>query len=179
MKNKIQELFEKYTPEEIAEAFVFPSDLSESEEKESLLLLNEARAKARAAMTAEQKMNLQLLQLKFLMEDYVKSDKYDENYSFSSCLRKYIKLNYHANKDFAGDIHLKDTELSQILNNHRLPNENTVVRLEIHSSNVISASLWLKISQKEKEHKLKNNTELRKQQSKFVRNHLQLGVTTT
>lgn len=175
MKDKIKELFEQYTPEEIADAFVLPSHLTEAEEEESRTQLMEILKIRRAAMTEEQKLHSNLLQLRYQMEDYVKSDKYDENYSFSSCLRRYIKLNYKVNKDFAKDIHLKDTELSQILNNHRLPNENTVVRLEIHSSNVISASLWLKVSQKEKEHKLKNNTELRKQQSKFVRNRLQLA----
>lgn len=175
MEDKIKELFEQFTPEEIADAFVFPSDLSEAEEKASRAELMEVLKIRRAAMTDQTKKELNLLQLKFQMQDYVKSEEYDERFSFASCLRRYIRINYKSNKDFAEDIHLKDTELSQILNHHRMPTENTMVRLEIHSDNCISALLWLKISQKEKEFRLQYNTDLRKEQGKYVRNRFQFA----
>lgn len=173
---KTNKLNEKYTLEELADAVVFKNILSENELKEAALQLEQAREKNRKKSTEKQTLYAKVLQLRFIMEDYAKSEVYDHNVSFSSFLKQYIRLNYKVNKRFAKDINLKETELSLLLNKHRLPNEKTIIRLEIHSNNVIPALSWYRIVEKEREYELQANIEFKQKQKKFVKNKLQFGI---
>jgi len=172
---KTKSIYEKYSPEELADSIVFKNPLSEKEEKEASMELSEARRKNRENLTDNQKLYAKVLQLRFLMEDYAKSEVYDENRSFASFLRKYIRFSYKVNKRFADDINLNEGELSMILNKRRLPTEKTIVRLEIHSNKVIPAKSWYKVVEKQREYELEKDVELRKKQEKFVKNHLEFG----
>lgn len=172
---KTKNIYEKYSHEEIADSVVFKNPLSEKEEKEASNELAEARRKNREKLTDNQKLYAKVLQLRFLMEDYAKSEVYDENKSFAFFLKTYIQFSYKIHKNFADDINLKQTELSLILNEHRLPNEKTIVRLEIHSDNVIPALSWYRIVEKQREHELEKDIKFKQEQKKYVKNHLEFG----
>lgn len=173
MKN--ENIIKKYTAEELAESIIFKNPVTADEMKETARELAEARRKKREAKDEAHSLYSKILQLRFLMEDYTKSKEYDSNKSFASFLKAYIKLNYTSNKDFAEDIDLKQTELSLILNEHRLPNEKLIVRLEIHSNNVIPALSWYRIVEKQREHELEKDIRFRQEQRKFVKNRLEFG----
>jgi plasmid maintenance system antidote protein VapI len=170
----LKKLSKKYTSEELADAFVFRSTLSTEEEILASEQLKLARLKNREKLTDNQRLYASVLQLRFMIEDYLKSDQFDRELSFGNILRKYIALNYKINKQFAADIQLDETELSQLLNNKRMPSEKTIIRLEIHSNNVISAVSWYKLVEKQHEHMLSTDQQLRIQQASFVKNKLQL-----
>jgi len=169
---KTEKLNKKYTPSELADAFVFRNTLTDKQKEEARKQLAEARKKVKEKTTDTQKLYARILQLRYQMEDYAKSSTYDEKQNFASFLRTYIKLNYKINKEFADDIHINETELSQILNKHRDPSENIIIRLELHSNNVIPAVSWFKLLEKEKLYELETDTSLREQEEKYVKRRL-------
>lgn len=162
----------KFTLDEIADSVVSPIRLTRAERKLADAELAEARRKNKEGITGDQPLYAKVLQLRFLMEDYAKSEIFDQELSFASFLRKYIRLNYKANKNFANDISLKEAELSLILNRHRLPNEKMIVRLALHSNNLIPAISWYRVLAIEKEHELQSNTAFKEKQNKHVKNRL-------
>ena len=166
----------KFTIDELADSVISPNSLTREERKLADAELAEARRKNRERITGNQQLYAQVLQLRFLMEDYAKSEIFDQELSFASFLRKYIRLNYKVNKKFANDIDLKEAELSLILNRRRLPNEKTIVRLELHSNAMIPAISWYRVLEKEKEHELLSNTAFRQKQDKHVKNRLNLEL---
>lgn len=169
---KMEKLNKDYSLSELADSFVFKTKLTKKQQESDASKLSEARKKVQSEMTDAQKLYAKVLQLRFLMEDYAKSNSYNEDLSFAYFLRKYIKLNYKVNKDFANDIQLDETELSLILNKHRPPNEKIIVRLELHSNNTIPALSWLKLLDKEKEHRLQTDKKIRSEEEKYVQNRL-------
>lgn len=166
---KTNKLKKKYTNEELAESFVFRNKLTEKQNAEARNQLAVARQKVKKERTAGEEYEARLLQLRYQMEDYLKSSQYDERLSFSHFLRTYIRLSYKIYKDFAKDINIDATELSQILNSHRNPNERTFIKLEIHSNNIISAVTWYKLIGKEKTRELETNKALREEERKLVK----------
>ncbi|CAM3409384.1 hypothetical protein [Aquirufa ecclesiirivi] len=162
----------KFTLDELADSYVFESSLTPEERKSADLELAEARRKNRERISGGQELYALVLQLRFLMEDYAKSEIFDHELSFASFLRKYIRLKYKVNKNFANDIDLKEAELSLILNRRRLPNEKTIVRLELHSNSMIPAISWYRVLEKEKEHELQSNIAFKQKQNKHVKNRL-------
>jgi len=169
---KTNKLNAKYTSGELADAFVFRNELNEKQRTEATIQLAEARKAAKAALTDKQELYARVLQLRFVMEDYLNSSKYDKDLTLAHFLRKYIRLNYKTNKNFAKDIQLDETELSLILNKHREPSEKTIIRFELHSNNAIPAVNWYRLLEKEKEFQLKTDVKLRAKEEKFVKNRL-------
>jgi transcriptional regulator with XRE-family HTH domain len=179
-KKQIEKIYnklrKKYTDEEIADAYLFPPLKRPRKEQEKLdKEFGEAIAKIRANRTPEEILDAKMFRLKLQMQDYVQSNKYDDGKRFSFFLTKYIEMLEKKNKDFAKDISITAVELSQLLNNHRNPNIKILIRLELHSNNGIPAYLWFKVLEKEKEHEIINNKELRKQETKYVRNIVKLA----
>ncbi|MEL1243088.1 hypothetical protein AAEO56_02345 [Flavobacterium sp. DGU11] len=172
---KTDKILEKYSPEEIADSIVFKNPIPDIEKQEASNELAEARKRNRANLSEKDKLYAKVLQLRFLMEDYANSDVYDETRTFASFLKTYIKLIYKVNKKFAQDIDLKETELSLILRERRLPTEKVIVRLEIHSNNLIPALSWFKVVEKQREHELEKDIEFRQEQNKHVKNRLEFG----
>jgi hypothetical protein len=170
----MKKLNKKYTDSELAESFIFRSKITAQQKVAANKQLNEAIARQKEKTSEKEKMHASLMQMRFQMEDYVWSNTYDEQLSFSYFLRRYIKLRYRANKQFAMDINIEATELSLILNNHRLPSEKTIVRLELHSA--IPAVVWYKLVEKQKEYELTTDKSLREKEIKHVRNRLELKV---
>ena len=168
-------LTNKYTSEELVDSFVFRTNLTPKQEKESISLLQNARQKNKKSLTSKHIILASILQLKYQIEDYINLDSYDENRSFGTFLRIYLKSLGIKNKDFARDIDIEETELSQLLNKHRKPSDKIIIRLEIHSNKTIPAITWLKLLEKEKEYEISTNEIIRLNESKHVKNRLQFG----
>ena len=77
-----------------------------------------------------------LLQLKLKMEEYIKSPVFDNNNYFSQFLKLYIDAIYSKRSDFAKDIDMTPVSLSQVVNNHREPKEEFIMKLMIHSEKI-------------------------------------------
>jgi hypothetical protein len=118
------------------------------------------------------KLITKLLQLKFVMEDYIMQKEYKEDFDFSYFLVEYIDRLEVKKKEFAQEIYVNPTELSQIINRHRSPNEKFIIRLEIHSNKNFPAIIWSKIIEKERIFRLQNDTKLRLSESKHVTSKL-------
>lgn len=158
----------KHTPEELAEAIVYPVSLTSKQKKEAAEQLAAARKKSQEEMTESDRLTLQLLQLKFQLEDYIESKKYDLKKNFGFFLKQYIDILEIKRKTFANDISIDETMLSQLINMHRTPPDYISIRLELHSNNIIPADYWFKLAEKEKEYKIKTDKKLREQEKKFV-----------
>lgn len=170
MKN--DKLRAKYTDKELAESFVFRNKLSPAQKAESDLKLNSLRQEMLNSSTPNQILLSRLLQLKFQMEDYLKNPTYDSERSFGFFLRNYVKTLNKKHKDFADDIDINETELSNILNKRRSPSEKLLIRLEIHSNSLIPAITWFKVSEKEKEYEILTDTDKRLKEKDNVKNVL-------
>ena len=86
--------------------------------------------------------------------------------AFCFFLKEYILRLRIRNKDFAEQLGIEATELSQLLNAHRKPNNKILIRLEIQSNRNIDAMLWFKILEKDKEYELIHNTKVRQEERK-------------
>jgi plasmid maintenance system antidote protein VapI len=157
-----------YTPQELAEAHVFAHNLSPIERTEVDAEMKILRLQRLAKMSSNQKLQSDLLRLKFLMEDAIQQDVYAENQNFSSFLQAYLKILDKKQVDFAAEISLHPTKLNQILNNKTTPNIPLVFRLEKHSGGIISALLWWKIFTKKMEADIKNDTTRRLHEAEKV-----------
>lgn len=170
-----KKLNEKYTDKELAESFVFRNDLNPRDKKKADAALNEIRNKLREQITPEQSLLSGLLHLKYQIEDYLKSPDYDAERSFGFFLKRYLKTLDKKNKDFANDISITETELSQILNKHRKPSEKVIIRLEIHSSKVIPAITWFRLLEKQREYEIMTDNDLRIRERSHVSNILKVS----
>ncbi|HMJ46675.1 MAG TPA: hypothetical protein VK498_05065 [Ferruginibacter sp.] len=167
-----KELVTKYSASELAESYVFPNDLNKDQREEALETFREFRKKDSSKRTKESKLLLQLLQLRFWMEDYIQETEFKKNYDFSFFLKEYISRQEKKNKEFASEIDVDPSELSQIINKHRPPNEKFIIRLELHSNNNFPAISWFKLIEKEKTFQLMNDNQLRNSESKHVKSRL-------
>lgn len=175
LKNKMKNIKsysgtgKNYKPEEIAESYVFPNDLTIPERKQSLELFQAWRKKNESERSVKSKLITNLLQLKFEMEDYVKENEYKQGFDFSYFLIEYINRLEIKKKAFAEEMDVDPTELSQIINKHRSPNEKFFIKLEIHSNKNFPAVIWSQLIEKEKNFYLQNNTGLRASESRHVK----------
>lgn len=166
----------KYTPGELAEAYVYPVTLTPAQKKEADRQLKAARAKAQSEMTAEDKLTSDILQLRFRLEDYLNNEKFDPKLKFSYFLKAYVQLLNKKRKVFAREINIDETELSQLINDHRYPSENIIIRLELHSNKAIPAIAWYKLIEREREHYIITNKTIRKQEEKHISNRLAVDI---
>ncbi len=74
-----------------------------------------------------------LLQLKLQMEEFLKVPVYDNKRHFTAFLEMYIDTLYARRNQFAKDIAITPVALSQVLNNHREPKEEFMLKLMVHS----------------------------------------------
>jgi len=95
--------------------------------------LMEARLKRMNNLSEDQIARAKLLQLKFKMEEYISKPVYQDNNFFTEFLAIYIDTIYSKRSDFAKDIDITPILLSKIINNHREPRDEFMMRLMIHS----------------------------------------------
>ena len=167
---KKNNLNDKYTDKELADSFVFRNKLTPRQRAEANAELDAKRKELRQAITPKEILLSRLLQLKYQIADYLDNPNYDNARTFGFFLKGYVEMLNKKNKEFADDIDINQTELSQILNNHRPPSEKVIIRLELHSNKIIPAIMWHRLVEKEKEHKILTNAELRKKEQEHVRN---------
>jgi hypothetical protein len=110
--------------------------VSENERESESALLMEARLMRMKNLSKNQIIRAKLLQLKLKMEEYLKQAVYDNRNHFLDFLITYIDTIYSTRNKFAHDINIKPIKLSQVLNNHREPNEEFIMKLMIHSEKV-------------------------------------------
>lgn len=95
--------------------------------------LMEARLIRMKNLPKDQIIRARLLQLKFKMEEYLNNPMYDNRNYFSEFLATYVDTIYSKRSVFAKDIDIAPVNLSQVINNHREPNEDFILKLMIHS----------------------------------------------
>lgn len=163
-----KDLFKEFSPQEVAEALVLPVSLTPEEKAEADRQLAEHRLRKKKMRTDAESLEFELMRLKLLLEDYIQQDDFVPKYTFGYFLDMYLQLTKKKKKEFAKEIQIHETLLSQILNNRREPSDFILIRLEIHSNNSIPAINWLKLVEKEKEFYFKNDRSLREKESQFV-----------
>lgn len=109
--------------------------LNKERESDATALM-EARLKRMKNLSKDQITKAKLLQLKLKMEEYIKNPVYDNNNYFSGFLKLYIDSIYSKRSIFAKDIDVAPVSLSQVINNHREPKEEFIMKLMIHSEKV-------------------------------------------
>ncbi|MCB0761089.1 MAG: hypothetical protein KDC12_06150 [Flavobacteriales bacterium] len=98
--------------------------------------LMEARLNRMKKLSGSQIIRARLIQLKLQMDEYLNQPVYDNRNHFSEFLKRYIDTVYSARNKFAHDINIDATKLSQVINNHREPQEEFIMKLMIHSEMV-------------------------------------------
>lgn len=173
MKGKLKDL----KPEEIVDSFVLPADISPKQKQAADRELVEIRRKRQSQMSDNEKLLFRLMQLRYKLENYLEYEAFNPEYSFSYFLREYLRIIDRKDKDFAREINIHHTRLSQLMNNRREPNEDIIIRLEIHSDKVLPAIHWFKLVEKGKEHFIQTNKTLRTREKHHVKNKLRIRFT--
>ncbi|TXB66209.1 hypothetical protein FRY74_04030 [Vicingus serpentipes] len=109
---------------------------SNEEYKSEATLLMEARLNRMKNLSKDQIIRAKLMQLKLKMEEYIKQPIYDDRNHFSEFLKLYVDTIYSKRNRFADDINIKPIRLSQVINNHREPKDEFIMKLMIHSEKV-------------------------------------------
>lgn len=143
-------------------------ELSPAEKKEADRELAEYRAERKSKRTDKVKDSLIQHHIRARIDSYLATKKYDPAMSFGYFLKEYIDNLEIKRKDFAEDIGIDESLLSQLINGHRLPPDYLFIRLEIQSKR-ISAWHWYKLVAMEKEHYIKTDKEIREKQRKYVK----------
>jgi plasmid maintenance system antidote protein VapI len=143
-------------------------ELTPAQKKEAAAYLAAARKKSQQEMTEEVRVNLNQISIRGRIDDCLQKEKYDPEMSFAYWLKKYVDVLDIKRKDFAQQIGIDETLLSQLINGHRLPPDYIAIRLEIHSDKLIPADRWYKLVSLEKQHYIKTDQEIRKKQRKYV-----------
>lgn len=168
-KKEFERLLKKYGAEELAGSFVFPAENSDRIEINSTKRLQEILAERRASLTPAEKQKAKLMQLRFQIEDYLKENPFNGKKTFGYFLKSYITILDKKSNEFADEIDIKPTELSQYINDHRTPPQPVMIRLELHSQNIIPAVHWYRLAESRKLHELMSDKSLRKEQKKYVK----------
>jgi len=172
----LKNIEKEYTPEEMAESFIFRDSKTPREREAMLEAFRQHRKKVSDKHSDKTKLISQLLQLKFLIEDHIRSDKFNKDYSFGYFLKEYITRLEKKNKQFAEEISVDPAELSQVINKRRRPTEKLIFRLEIHSNRNFPALMWFKLVEKDRAYELKHHREVIDSEKKNVKQQLEFSL---
>jgi hypothetical protein len=109
---------------------------NKKERESDSIALMQSRLERMKNVSKEQIVRAKLLQLKLQMEKFLKDPTYDNVNHFTNFLERYVDAIYLKRSDFAKDINVTPVFLSQIVNKHREPNEEFILKLMIHSEKV-------------------------------------------
>ncbi len=109
---------------------------SDKERKSDAAALMEARLRRMKNLSKEQITKAKLMQLKLRMEEYIKHPAHENHGNFLDFLKLYIDTLYSKRSDFARDLAVTAVSLSQIINKHREPKEEFLLKLMIHSEKI-------------------------------------------
>lgn len=168
-KKEFEVLLKQYGAEELGGNLVFPKTKTVTTDKKTRNILLEELEKRRSAISPDDQLNAQIMQLRFQIEDYLKENRFNRKKTFGYFLKSYITILDKKSNEFADEIDIKPTELSQYINNHRTPPQPVMIRLELHSNNIIPAVHWYRLAESRKLHALMSDKTLRKEQKKYVK----------
>jgi plasmid maintenance system antidote protein VapI len=170
-----KKLRKKFTPEELADAFVFPVKLTAKQKKEEAELLAVMRKITRGEIPAEARFSIHACGLRMHIEEYLKQKTFDPDLTFGFFLKMYINdVIEKNNNEFSKEISIDEAMLNQLINDECTPPDYIAIRLELHSNNHIPAAYWLNLAAKQRLHETTNNKELREKEQPFV--HYKLPV---
>lgn len=106
------------------------------EREADAISLMQARLERMKNLPKEQIVRAKLLQLKLKMENYLIEQNNTEDNHFTQFLKMYIDTIYSHRSKFAEDMNITPVFLSQVINNHRDPKEEFLLKLMIHSEKV-------------------------------------------
>ncbi len=106
---------------------------SEEQYQSEATALMEARLQRMKGLSKNQIIRAKLLQLKLKMQEFIKQPVYEQRSYFSEFLQLYVDAIYSKRSIFAKDIGTTSVKLSQIINNHRAPQDDFILKLMIHS----------------------------------------------
>jgi hypothetical protein len=109
---------------------------SKKEYEAEATILMEARLERMKNLSKDQIIRAKLMQLKLNMEAFIKQPIYEHRNYFSEFLESYVDTLYAKRSFFAKDIDITPTQLSQVINNHRAPQDEFILRLMLHSEKV-------------------------------------------
>ncbi|QHI34664.1 hypothetical protein IMCC3317_00070 [Kordia antarctica] len=98
--------------------------------------LMEARLKRMKNVSKNDVIRAKLMQLKLKMEAFIKEPIHNNRNYFSEFLESYVDTIYSRRSVFAKDIDITSSKLSQIINNHREPQDAFILKLMIHSEKI-------------------------------------------
>lgn len=165
-----KKLRKKFTPEELADAFVFPVKITAKQKKESDRLLDAMRKINRGEPTDETKFSIYARSLKMHIEDCLKQKTFDPDLTFGFFLKLYIDTIEKNDKEFYKEISIDEAMLNQLINDECKPPDYVAIRLELHSQSIIPATYWLKLVEKQRLHEIENDKESRKREKPYVNN---------
>ncbi|MFK8165538.1 MAG: hypothetical protein AB8H12_24030 [Lewinella sp.] len=171
-----KDLKRKYTDEELADSFIFSIESPKEEQQEIREEFLKLRLERLKSMSDEELISLDLFAFKLRLKKYFENDKYDDAFSFSSQLKKYLKITRRSNADVARNLGIHKTKLSRLINQRENPNIDLMYRLETHSSKEIPAFYWWRIFSKELEFKIKTDHEKMLHEADKVENPLKLSA---
>ncbi|MDE2392705.1 MAG: hypothetical protein KGM03_03210 [Cytophagales bacterium] len=158
------------------ESLLDSRDSSRVDEEKELKALSKARAIRKRNLGAHDIMRARLLQLKLKMEEFLSSNSNSTKSQFPVFLEYYVDTIYPKRKLFAQDIDVNPISLSQVINNHREPKEEFILRLIIHSEKVFKnvchfqSNTWLEVFLKDKfMETISSEKKWRKEEGKHVR----------
>jgi hypothetical protein len=109
---------------------------SKKERESNATALMAARSKRMKNLSRDQIIRAKLMQLKLRMEEFIKQPVHDHHNYFSEFLESYIDTIYSKRSQFAKDIDITPVRLSQVINNHREPQDEFILKLMIHSEKI-------------------------------------------
>jgi hypothetical protein len=109
---------------------------SRKEYESEATALMEARLARMKKLPKDHFIKAKLMQLKLKMEEYISQPVYDNKNHFSEFLKTYIDTIYSTRNGFANDINITPIRLSQVINKHREPQDEFILKLMIHSEKV-------------------------------------------
>lgn len=169
-------ILQDYNETDIVQSFVLPSRLTKKQQQQAADQLKAARLRVQQTASDNSRLAARLLQLRYRLEDYINSEKYDPRKRFGNFLKAYIETVDKKRREFGHEIHLHESQLSQLISNTREPNESIIIRLELHSNKNIPAEYWFRLLQKEKIHELRHNKQLRNSEKKHVQNKVTVKI---
>ncbi len=106
------------------------------ERQNDSIALMQSRLERMKNVSKEQILQAKLLQLKIKMENYLKEPVFDKQNHFAQFLETYVDAIYQRRSEFAKDMNITPVFLSKVINNHREPKEEFILKLMIHSEKV-------------------------------------------
>ncbi|MBC8756124.1 hypothetical protein H2O64_15720 [Kordia sp. YSTF-M3] len=109
---------------------------SKKESQSEATALMEARLARMKNVSKDDIIRAKLMQLKLNMEAFIKQPIHEPHNYFSEFLQSYIDAIYSKRSIFAMDLDITPSKLSQVINNHREPQDEFLLKLMIHSEKI-------------------------------------------